>query len=346
MRVIVPGTPFLRRMLGRAAGSVLFGCVAVTAMVPGGASAFDMPAKDIPRAKDHPIISRFAGSKIIGYAHADFDERVFPVARAIDDDRFEKTERHEGEVTRLAYVAPEDKSPLEIMRNIEQALQKAGFKTVYQCTGNEKGCGTDFYYVSTHLRDADPKLAGEREMMIGVLSPKDGDGRMLVAHLDRPQGAVDVLIIAARDGGKPVGVLYDIVEAKPVSTGQVTVQADAMRKGLQEQGHIALYGLTFATDSATLNESSNATVVEMAKVLKADPKQQVFIVGHTDNVGTTQHNLQLSQQRADSVVRALVAQGIAASRLVSKGVASFAPVASNADETGRAKNRRVEMVAQ
>ena len=66
--------------------------------------------------------------------------------------------------------------------------------------------------------------------------------------------------------------------------------------------------------------------------------------GHTDNAGTLTHNQQLSAARAQAVVAALEAQGIAAARLQAAGFGQTKPLADNATEAGRAQNRRVELV--
>ena len=80
--------------------------------------------------------------------------------------------------------------------------------------------------------------------------------------------------------------------------------------------------------------------------MASDAKLMLLVVGHTDNVGSFETNRDLSQQRAKAVVTALVAQyKVPAARLQSFGASYAAPVASNAAETGRAKNRRVELVA-
>ncbi|MGC3999553.1 MAG: OmpA family protein [Anaeromyxobacter sp.] len=82
-------------------------------------------------------------------------------------------------------------------------------------------------------------------------------------------------------------------------------------------------------------------------MLKADPALRVYVVGHTDNTASLDLNLKLSQARAEAVVQALVAkQGIDAGRMVGRGAGPIAPVASNATEEGRARNRRVELVQQ
>ena len=110
-------------------------------------------------------------------------------------------------------------------------------------------------------------------------------------------------------------------------------------------GHAAVYGIYFDTDRAEIKPESEPALAEMAKLLKGNAALNVFIVGHTDNTGTLEHNMKLSQDRATSVVNALVSkQGIAAARLKAMGVASLAPVASNDTEDGKAKNRRVELV--
>lgn len=86
---------------------------------------------------------------------------------------------------------------------------------------------------------------------------------------------------------------------------------------------------------------------EIAGLLKQNPQWKIYIVGHTDNVGTYDYNMDLSQRRAKAVVTALTAQyGVQAARLRAAGVGPVAPVASNESEEGRAENRRVELAKQ
>ena len=144
-----------------------------------------------------------------------------------------------------------------------------------------------------------------------------------------------------------VAVLLDVVEDKPMETKMVTVDAAKMAKDIAATGRVALYGLYFDTDKADLKPESAPSLAEIAKLLKAEPNLKVFIVGHTDNQGGVDSNVTLSQRRAEAVVATLVKDyRIDAKRLAAKGVANFAPVTSNDAETGRAKNRRVEMVVQ
>ena len=127
----------------------------------------------------------------------------------------------------------------------------------------------------------------------------------------------------------------------------VVANADAFSNDLRATGHAAVYGITFDTDSAGIKPESKQAIAEIAKLLQADQSLRIFVVGHTDTTGSADHNLKLSQDRAQSVMQALVRDhGIAAGRLRAYGCGPYAPVASNDNEDGKAKNRRVELVAQ
>ncbi len=126
-----------------------------------------------------------------------------------------------------------------------------------------------------------------------------------------------------------------------------TIQSNAASwfTDISTTGHAAVYGVYFDTDKAEIKPESEPALEEMAKLLKTNATLNVFIVGHTDNTGTFEHNMKLSLDRASSVVNALIGKhGVAAARLRPMGVASLTPVSSNKTEEGRAKNRRVELV--
>ena len=101
--------------------------------------------------------------------------------------------------------------------------------------------------------------------------------------------------------------------------------------------------LLFDTGKATLQPESQAQLKDVAAILKAYPKVHVRIGGYTDNVGDKAANVKLSQERATNVAGELVKLGIDKSRLDSKGYGEEHPVASNDNEEGRAKNRRISM---
>jgi OOP family OmpA-OmpF porin len=101
--------------------------------------------------------------------------------------------------------------------------------------------------------------------------------------------------------------------------------------------------LLFNTDSATLQPESEEQLRNIATILKAYPNVHIHIGGYTDNSGDAQHNLTLSQDRADGVMARLVGLGISPDRLEATGYGEQFPVADNSTEEGRAENRRVSM---
>ena len=127
----------------------------------------------------------------------------------------------------------------------------------------------------------------------------------------------------------------------------IVADATALGSGLNATGHVAVYGITFDSGKAVIKPESAQAIAEIAKLLTDTPPLKLYVVGHTDNQGSVEGNLTLSQQRAEAVLQALVRDhGIAAGRLRAFGCGLFAPVASNDTDEGRGKNRRVELVKQ
>lgn len=107
---------------------------------------------------------------------------------------------------------------------------------------------------------------------------------------------------------------------------------------------LVLEGALFATDRAQLTASSKAALDEVAASLRDWPEVHVEIGGHTDSTGSDAHNLDLSQERAESVRQYLISQGVAASRMTAVGYGATRPIDSNDTKEGRSRNRRVELV--
>ncbi|MDR7270866.1 outer membrane protein OmpA-like peptidoglycan-associated protein [Pelomonas saccharophila] len=325
-------------------------------------AADESPTADVKGSADHPVISRFSGSLLVGYGQQDWATTVLPGAGGMS-----KTERNkfadplqvEGKITRLFYLSPLGKTPLEVFRNQQQALMAAGFKPRFSC--EVKDClGPAYFAIKDDNRGKGMDWA--KGYLIGVkgnnfrgakwgipMSVTYDEGHILAGTLTRGGSTLQILVftsLAENEYTDRAASYVEIVEPKSMPTGQVTVDAKAIGAGLQAEGRIALYGILFDTGKAELKPDSDAQLDQMVAVLKAQPAAKVFIVGHTDNVGSVDANLKLSQGRAQAVVAALAQRGIAANRLAAHGNANYAPVASNASEEGRAKNRRVEMVLQ
>lgn len=121
------------------------------------------------------------------------------------------------------------------------------------------------------------------------------------------------------------------------------ITASAMFEALNRDGHIALY-INFDFGKSIIRNESKPVIEQIVQMLKNNPDLKLSVEGHTDNVGTPASNKTLSEQRAKSVVAAIVDQGINADRLNPSGYGQDKPVGDNNTEEGRAKNRRVELV--
>ncbi len=109
---------------------------------------------------------------------------------------------------------------------------------------------------------------------------------------------------------------------------------------------LSMSDILFAVNKADLKADLKTSLAKVAGILSVYQQFNVSIEGNTDNTGSEEHNMKLSQQRADNVKAFLVEQGIAAERLTAKGLGMTMPVADNSTKEGRQKNRRVDLVIQ
>lgn len=127
-------------------------------------------------------------------------------------------------------------------------------------------------------------------------------------------------------------------------TQEIAITADWLAEQLAASGSVALEGIRFETGKSAIRPESKAVLDEVGALLKKDAALKLEIQGHTDNVGSPTSNLTLSQQRAGAVKAYLVAAHfVDEARLTTAGFGDTKPVADNATEEGRAKNRRVEL---
>jgi OOP family OmpA-OmpF porin len=171
---------------------------------------------------------------------------------------------------------------------------------------------------------------------------EDGGSEYVTLKVTK-DGAESWAFIGAASNG-----MYDVqVVVTEAMKQDVVADAKTLAATIRDTGRAALYGIYFDTGKSVIKPESAPSLKEIAKLLQADPKLKLYVVGHTDNQGSLDMNMKLSKDRGDAVVKALTTEyGVAAARLQAFGVGPLAPVASNLTEEGRAKNRRVELVAQ
>ena len=263
-----------------------------------------MAQEDAEGCKDHPLLTRINNFYITGCKenYNEMEIRTSP----------NKTEMQEGNLFTLYYLfngvsGEKMKSPLQVIKNYENAIVKIGGKLVYR---NTNFLDTDIeatFYLSTT----------EKEYWIRLFS----------------------------FGGTPNEVERFTLFVLEMENMKQEVDATQMFEAINKDGYVALY-INFETGKSDIKAESEPIIEQIAEMLKKNPSLKVSREGHTDNVGAEKSNQVLSESRAKSVVEALVAKGINANRLASKGWGQSKPVADNQTEEGRAKNRRVEIVKQ
>jgi outer membrane protein OmpA-like peptidoglycan-associated protein len=317
------------------------------------------------QAPDHPLIPRFAGADVIGARDIDYDAMVIPLGPAYEDEngtrRLREAQEVEGKVTLRLYRAPAGKSVLQVYRNYERALAQAGFEPLFSCKG-EAECGFYFRFLYEPA-PVGPEYAGEMD---------EASYRFLAARRTGEDGETYALLLVYEHNFHMIRDLYqrtlidlrvvDVdtledemtvvtagqageAEKQEIVTEPLPFTSEDLRAAIAETGRAAVHQIYFDTGSAEIRPESRPALEAIARLLRENPDLKVLLIGHTDNRGGLNYNMDLSHNRAVAVRDALVNEyGIDPLRLGAAGVGFLAPVASNATPEGRALNRRVELV--
>lgn len=125
----------------------------------------------------------------------------------------------------------------------------------------------------------------------------------------------------------------------------LTRQLENLQLRQTESGVVVTLGdVLFASGETQLVEGGLSSLEEVVDLLQTEPDKKIRVEGHTDSLGDAETNLQLSGQRAQAVREALITLGVDADRVTALGMGEDFPIASNEDEAGRARNRRVDVI--
>jgi OOP family OmpA-OmpF porin len=166
------------------------------------------------------------------------------------------------------------------------------------------------------------RLAQEREALLREARTQEADQARREAAEARAQQA---------EAAKQIAVLQDQLQ---------TLQAKATSRGTV----FTLGNVLFATGQATLKSEALHHLYPLATMMRDEPERTAIIEGYTDNVGSDDANLDLSQRRADAVREFLLRNGVSSERVTARGFGEASPIASNDTPEGRQQNRRVEIV--
>jgi outer membrane protein OmpA-like peptidoglycan-associated protein len=311
---------------------------------PATAAATGPVPGDLPNARDPAGFQRFAGSQIIHYTTRAYDQYVLYVNNGTPPPL-----TVEGEITRIFYKVPEGHTALELGRNYDEMLTNLGFQIepARLVTNTMSGViavlfqqvdKSNYLVLNTqnpsYYTTAKGSIDG-REAYVSVYSIETSGG-----SFSEPND------LSRQIPFKPNQVLValDVVKTKAFASNLVTVSASDMADALATKGSVDIYGILFDVDKTDIKPESKKTLDEVASLLKIDRSLKLEVAGHTDNTGSAEHNMTLSDGRAAAVVQALVkTYGIDPARLQAKGYGDSKPVAPNDTDAGRAKNRRVEL---
>jgi outer membrane protein OmpA-like peptidoglycan-associated protein len=325
-----------------AAAALLVALATITTAAPVGWAA------DARGCKDPAGLKRFEGSSIVLCDQKNFAEYTLPTGKAVSYDfnakraTFESSLNLEGRLAQNVYAVPMGPSSAEVFRNYKLDLDAKGFKLLFEARQADTGP-----YLGSFFENMGPGT------QIWGYSPDEARYASAVKEDGAAKTYVSLYVVEYRDGYEPkfspqkgqVMVRLDALQIGELSDRMTVVSAAEITKNLESNGKVALYGITFDFNKATIKPESRPTLDEIGKFLKDNPTQKIYVIGHTDNVGGFDSNMQLSKARATAVAADLTkTYGIAADRMVASGVGLQAPVAPNTTDEGRAKNRRVELL--
>lgn len=292
------------------------------------------------RAEDDlGIVPVYEGSELIYDDNFGFEE--LPVILGEDT-----VNLMEGYIRRLWFKAPEGRSPYEVIRNYEAAIENIDGQILFKSRDPQEIEIDDMnfydYYNSTRQ---------DRGLATNVFSftyfPEELTEYMVSkVAVDQTE---NYIIVAAGKGHWAASqdnlTYFEIIllELEGMEMDMVTMAQ--LQEGMLVDGRVAIYDIFFDTGQSKVKAESEEALATISEFLLENSDKRYLVVGHTDYVGSYDMNINLSEARAEAVVARLVNDyRISQEQLIAAGVGPAAPVRSNQTEEGRAMNRRVEIV--
>jgi outer membrane protein OmpA-like peptidoglycan-associated protein len=295
------------------------------------------PRKDKKGTQDHPLLSRYPGSYIEDFKQVDYEEFNIPVGVVDKKTKQIPTLDVIGDMTQITYVV-NNVSSLKIYHNYVGALVKEGFETVFSCQKSSCSKNSNKRKIREDINQLGDVLA------VKLIYNYSGQPRYQVMKKTlNEQTTYAAFFIGNYQGHSRIQLV--VMQTTPLQTGLIETNSDKVLEQLAQKGKASIYGVQFDYDKASIKPESKQALDTIAQVLDKNKQLSLYVVGHTDDKGSAEYNLNLSKRRADAVVKALITNyGVSKSRLFAHGAGPYSPVATNNNELGRELNRRVELV--
>lgn len=222
----------------------------------------------------------------------------------------------------------------EMLERAGFEIRSAGFNDDRSGSGTGSANWISLYLALNALPEGAPPVTSDSTQTLGAL----------VASREDAEGTLWAVVVMAQVDERQSGMLVDLVHTLRMSPPE-PLSSSALQRAMAMHGHAVLDGVTF-TETGALAPGSEAVLSVVSRFLQANTRQVFRLVGHTDERDSLAEAEHVSQTQAEAVVTALVDQYSAArARLRAFGMGPLAPLFPNDTEAGRARNRRVELVA-
>ena len=311
-------------------------------------SPLSFAQSDIEGSKDHPLITRYPGSHILYYDEQDYSTYSIATGPVTGYKMISEWLDVEGKFTRIYYELEDNTTITQIYANYQKAMEKAGFQILAKGLFKDRNVGKEVgggsWLGIFYNKNAFPTNSN---ILMHAGSATSGGTCFIAGKVVKGGGTAYVVVAGKEYSDKKKIYMIDIIEETKMEDDLIKINADEMLKGIKAEGKITLYGIFFDFDKADVKPESEPTLKEIANLLKKDTKLNLYVVGHTDNKGKFEYNIDLSKRRAQAIVKELTTKyGISSNRLTPDGVGPLASVSTNETEDGRKLNRRVELVAK
>lgn len=333
--------------------AVTLACVLAVVPFPGQ-TPMAQARTAIEGAVPHPMVPLPADGYITSDEFTDFVELEFPASAGDRRSGFEDTLPVAGAYRQVEYTLGDlELSLLRLYRSYLQHFENNDFEVIFTGIGEELSNRDGFSFISheSGFLSRTPSTAGDSNAYILARSP-DEQTVLAISFFSR-QNARRMMINAVEIEDME---LLDLFAPEPEAAPEPEpeeeqpvelVQQDAteLETGLLQDGRVIVNAILFEFDRAEILPESAQALETVSELMRTRPALKLLVVGHTDGVGSFDYNLRLSVERAQAVVAWLGGHGgIDAGRLRAAGAGPMSPVTTNRTESGRAQNRRVELV--